>query len=93
MLEVPLHEAEGHLADLIARAEAGEEVVITRDGRRVARIDPAPTRAEPPMLEDLAAIRGRLLDELVAQARLTRLPGPDAARAADFLYDENGLPG
>ena len=32
-------EAERHFEDLVARAERGEEVIITRDGRDVARID------------------------------------------------------
>lgn len=35
---VPLREAEAHLAALVDRAAAGEEVVISRDGRPVARL-------------------------------------------------------
>ncbi len=33
-------EARTHLARLIARAEAGEDVVITRDGKPVVRLEP-----------------------------------------------------
>ncbi len=42
--------AEDSIADLIRRAEAGEEVVITRDGKPVARLVPA--------LENAATRRG-----------------------------------
>ena len=35
-----IHEAMTHLSRLIARAEAGEEVVITRDGKPVVRLEP-----------------------------------------------------
>ncbi|WP_304175917.1 hypothetical protein [Phenylobacterium aquaticum] len=36
--------------------------------------------------------RLRLIQEISAAARAKVLPGPDAAHAADFLYDEDGLP-
>ena len=39
-------EAKAHLSELLARAEAGEEIVIARGGRPVARLMPLP-RAEP----------------------------------------------
>lgn len=50
-------EAEGRLAELIDRALAGEEVVITRDGAEVAEIKPMPeplkTKPKPaPMTEE-----------------------------------------
>ena len=32
------------------------------------------------------------IDAIVADARLKALPGPDAARSADFLYGPDGLP-
>jgi prevent-host-death family protein len=36
--EVSVHEAKTHLSALLARVEAGEEMVITRGGRPVARL-------------------------------------------------------
>jgi antitoxin (DNA-binding transcriptional repressor) of toxin-antitoxin stability system len=41
-----MHEAKTHFSKLIARVEAGEEIVITRDGTPVARLvaTHAPTR-------------------------------------------------
>lgn len=37
-----LEDAKDHLADLLERAQSGEEVVIERDGRPVARLVPVP---------------------------------------------------
>jgi prevent-host-death family protein len=38
MTEVNVHEAKTHLSRLLARVEAGEEVLISRAGRPVARL-------------------------------------------------------
>lgn len=40
MPEVGMHEAKTTLSRLVARAERGEEIVITRSGRPVARLTP-----------------------------------------------------
>jgi len=40
MIEVNIHEAKTHLSRLLAKVEAGEEVVIARNGKRIARIVP-----------------------------------------------------
>jgi prevent-host-death family protein len=40
MQSIGLFEAKTHLSELVARAEKGEEVVITRHNRPVARIVP-----------------------------------------------------
>lgn len=44
-LTLALSEAHGRLDELVDRAEHGEVVVITREGREVARLTPPP--AEP----------------------------------------------
>lgn len=41
-------DAKFSLDDLLTRVEAGEEIVITRDGRPVARLVPAPLRPAVP---------------------------------------------
>jgi prevent-host-death family protein len=41
MTEVNVHEAKTHLSRLLARVEGGEEIVIARAGRPVARLVPA----------------------------------------------------
>jgi len=40
MAQVNVHEAKTQLSRLLARVEAGEEVVIARDGKPVARLVP-----------------------------------------------------
>ncbi len=47
MTEVNIHEAKTHLSRLLARVAAGEEVVIAKAGKPVARLVPmaAPKRA------------------------------------------------
>jgi prevent-host-death family protein len=83
-MRVPLSEAKARLTDLVRRAEAGELVMLTRHGKDVARIAPVVSAA-------MQAERLAIIDRVVAMAKPT--PGPDAAHSADFLYDEDGLPG
>ena len=40
MAVVNMHEAKSQLSKLVARAEAGEDVVIARDGRPAVRLTP-----------------------------------------------------
>jgi prevent-host-death family protein len=44
---VNIHEAKTHLSRLVERVEAGEEVVIARAGRPVARLVPFAARTAP----------------------------------------------
>ena len=45
MESIGLFEAKTHLSELIARAERGEEVVITRHNKPVAKLVPMPAAA------------------------------------------------
>lgn len=83
-MNVPVSEAKAQLTDLVRRAEAGEEVVLTRHGQPAVRLVPEQRQATP---EEKMA----LLERLRASA-VDALPGPCAARSQDFLYDEHGLP-
>ncbi|MBW8727450.1 MAG: type II toxin-antitoxin system prevent-host-death family antitoxin [Inquilinus limosus] len=82
-MHISVSEAKGQLTELVRRAEAGEEVVLTRFGQPVARLVPEARKPTP-------AERNAVIAEIMASARPT--PGPSAARSQDFLYDENGLP-
>jgi len=53
MTRVGMHDAKTHLSKLVARAEAGEDVVIQRNGKPVVRLVPV---AEEP--RSLASVRG-----------------------------------
>lgn len=46
---VTIEEAQSNLADLVGRAERGEEIVISREGAPVVRLVPVvPARPSPP---------------------------------------------
>ena len=47
MASVNIHEAKTHLSRLVEQVEAGEEIVIARAGRPVARLVPNRARSEP----------------------------------------------
>lgn len=55
MSEYGVHEAKTHLSKLLMKATSGEEVVITRSGRPVARLVPVANGA----LRRLGVDRGR----------------------------------
>jgi antitoxin (DNA-binding transcriptional repressor) of toxin-antitoxin stability system len=61
-------------------------VILTRRGQPAVRLVPVD-------MESIRVRRLRVIDEVIEAAR-RRGPdgGPDAARSADWLYDENGLP-
>jgi len=84
-MRVPVTEAKGQLTELVRRAEAGEEIVLTRHGQPVVRLVPEESK---PTAEEKRTI----LEDISARASAKALPGPDAARSQDFLYDEDGLP-
>jgi prevent-host-death family protein len=58
MKTVNIHEAKTHLSRLLAQVEAGEDIVIARDGTPVARLVPVTKRA--PRKPGLA--KGRLTE-------------------------------
>ncbi len=47
MVTVNIHEAKTHLSRLVAQVEAGEEVIIARNGKPVARLASLNRRGKP----------------------------------------------
>ena len=85
---ISVSDAKGQLTDLVRRAEAGDDVVLTRHGRAVARIVTAAVTKKPTKEE-----KRLILERIMREAAGKATPGPDAARSQDFLYnDETGLP-
>lgn len=82
-MRISVSDAKAQLTELVRRAEAGEEVVLTRHGHAVARLAPIKAAVDP-------AARRRLLEGLRAAATPAR--GPAAARSQDVLYGGDGLP-
>lgn len=58
MRRVGMHEAKTHLSQLVELAEAGEEIVIQRSGRPVARIVAIEERR--PIADAFGAMRGEI---------------------------------
>ena len=84
-MRIAVTEAKGQLTELVRRAEAGEEVVLTRHGQPAVRLVPA---AAKPTREEKAAALTAIRKRAAKKAK----PGPCAARSQDYLYDEYGLP-
>lgn len=70
MKRVGIREARQTLPQLVDAAQAGEEIVITRQGRPVAKIVPAPKIARA--LPSLREFRARVGADGTASARLLR---------------------
>ena len=74
MLTVNLAHAKAHLSELLDKVENGEEVVLTRHGRAVARLNSVsrPKRPLAQMLDDLAAFRATMPSQGRSSAELLR---------------------
>jgi prevent-host-death family protein len=85
-MEVSLTDAKAQLTELVRRAEAGDEVILTRRGRPSVQL--VPVRAKRSPEEKMA-----MMLEIAERAAKKATPGPCAARSQDFLYNhETGLP-
>ncbi len=74
-MQFPISGAKAHLADLVRRAEAGDEVILTRHGHPVVRLAPVPL---PSAQERKASLERSHVSWKAA-------PGPDAARGKELL--------
>ncbi|AEM40602.1 type II toxin-antitoxin system Phd/YefM family antitoxin [Ketogulonicigenium vulgare] len=85
-MRVPITKARTQLAELVRRAESGEDVELTRHGHAAVRLVPVHTV--------LSAKDRRVLFETFRKSGAAKASaGVSAARSQDFLYDdETGLP-
>ena len=72
MKAVNVHEAKTHLSRLLERVEAGEEIVLARNGKAVARLVPVTHAGRRP-----GALKGR-----IRMARNFDAPLPEAIAKA-----------
>jgi prevent-host-death family protein len=84
-VHISVTDAKGQLTDLVRRAEAGDEIILTRHGLPAVRLVPVRSVRDP-------KARRALLDSVRKSAAARVMPGPDAARSQDFLYGDDGLP-
>jgi prevent-host-death family protein len=83
-MQIPVSDAKGQLTELVRRAEAGDEVILTRHGKAAVRLVPVAAR---PKNSDKRALMSEL-----RRATRRAAGGTNAARSQDFLYDSAGLP-
>ena len=84
-MKISVTEAKSRLTELVRRAEAGEEIVLTRHDKPAVKLVVARERLD-------RESRLKVIEEIRAAAAAKITAGPSAARSQDFLYDENGLP-
>jgi prevent-host-death family protein len=85
IMRVAVTNAKGRLTELVRRAQAGEEVILTRHGLAVVRLVP-----EAPIVPEA---RRKLLEAARASGAANARQGESTARSQDFLYGLDGLPG
>lgn len=85
-MRVSVTDAKGQLTELVRRAEAGDEVILTRHGHAAVRL--VPVKSAPDRVS-----RRALLEAVRASGAANASAGPSAARSQDFLYGDDGLPG
>lgn len=91
-MNIPISQAKAQLTDLVRRAEAGEDIILTRHGRPAAELRPVRLEKAEPLTTAEKEARYRAIMAISREAAAKATPGPDAAHSADDLYDENGLP-
>ena len=84
-MQIPVSEAKGQLTELVRRAVAGDEVVLTRHGKATVRLVPVQTQPN-------ADTRRAVIAAMQEAARGKRTQGARSARSQDFLYGDDGLP-
>ena len=84
-MRIPVTEATTQLPELMRRAEAGDEVILTAEGDAAVRLVPI-------RLASNESDRRALLTAIRESAAGRANEGPSAARSQDFLYGADGLP-
>ncbi len=80
MREIGAFEAKTHLSELLAAAEQGETVTITRRGTPVARLVPVAGPSRTEALRRLSGLRARLAQHGVALSSEDILSARDEGR-------------
>ena len=82
MIEVNTHEAKTRLSELIRRAEEGEDVIVARHGRPVAKLIPWPPRRPP--------VRFGAWADLIDERQVDATIGSDADVLEVFDHSADG---
>lgn len=85
LMRISVTDAKGQLTDLVRRAEAGDDIVLTRHGQPTVRL--VAIKAQPDR-----AKRREIMEAARRAGAAKAVRGAPAAASQDFLYDEAGLP-
>ena len=83
-MRVAVTTAKAQLTELVRRAEAGEEIVLTRHGQAAVRLVPVEAAVAPEK-------RRKLLEAIRSSGAAKARAGESAARSQDFLFGPDGL--
>jgi antitoxin (DNA-binding transcriptional repressor) of toxin-antitoxin stability system len=78
-VRISVTDATGQLTELVGRAEAGDEIIVTRHRQAIVRFVPAKVVPRP-------EARKSLLEAARMSGAAKATDGPHAARSQDFLY-------
>lgn len=84
-MQISVTEAKAQLTELVRRAEAGDEIILTRHGHAAVRLVAVKARQD-------SKSRQNLLQAVRSSTAAKMVTGIDAARSQDFLYGADGLP-
>jgi prevent-host-death family protein len=85
-MRISVAEAESQPTELVRRAEAGDEVILTSHGHAAVRLVPIKAAQD-------RKSRRTLLEAARTSGSSRAKSGPTAARSQDFLYWDDGLHG
>ena len=85
-MQVSVTDAKSQLTNLVKRAEAGDDVILTRHGHAAVRL--VPVKSVPSRVT-----RRELLRDVKASAARNAVAGEPSPSSQDFLYLQDGLPG
>jgi antitoxin (DNA-binding transcriptional repressor) of toxin-antitoxin stability system len=85
-MHISIPDVAGQLIDLVRRSEAGEEIILTREGHAAVRLVPVNMPTD-------RASRLVLLEEMRLAATAKTTAGPNAANSQNFLYGDEGMHG
>jgi prevent-host-death family protein len=83
-MRISVTDAKGQFNELVRRAEAGDEIVLTRHGHAAARLVPVRRATN-------GKFRRALLEAARRSGGAKAKAGPSAVRSQDFLYGDGGL--
>ncbi len=84
-MRISVTDAKAQLTDLVRRAEAGDEIILTRHGQAAVRLIPVKKSMRP-------EARRSLLEAARMSGAAKASSGASAAASQDFLYGDDGLP-